>query len=49
MVRQLAPEDDLPLVDEQAGMLLHDRLQNAPPLYDQLARVMMGTAPRPLR
>ena len=39
VVRQLAPEDDLPLDDEQAGMLLHDRLQNAPPLYDQLARV----------
>ena len=39
IVRQLAPEGDLPLDDEQLGTLLHDRLQNAPPLHDQLARV----------
>ncbi len=37
--RQLAPEVDLPYQDEQLGVLLHEALQNAPPVYDQLGRV----------
>ena len=39
ITRQLAPEGDLPYQDEQLGVLAHEALQNAPPVFDQLRRV----------
>ena len=39
ITRQLAPEEDVPYLDEQLGVLLHEALQNAPPVFDQLTRV----------
>lgn len=39
VARQLCPAEDVVFQDEQIAMVLHERLQNAPPLFDQLARV----------
>jgi hypothetical protein len=39
LARRLAPADDVAFLDEWAGMLLYDQLQDVPPAYDQLRLV----------
>lgn len=41
MARQLAPVEDVVFHDEQMLMLLYERMQNAPPLYDVMHRVSL--------